>query len=131
MGVAGRTRRGPTVTSYHVQLSDGQEFTVIADAAQRRSAAERSTTTVSLHDAARAAREKADVSLGPRDHQMALALAAAVRAEENRVLLGLIEPANPAPPPWSEVSKPITGEGPMAELEHGVLTAFISTVGRV
>jgi hypothetical protein len=41
MSVAGRTRRGPTVTSYHVQLSDGQEFTVIADAAQRRSAAER------------------------------------------------------------------------------------------
>jgi hypothetical protein len=38
MSVAGRTRRGPTVTSYHVQLSDGQEFTVIADAAQRRSA---------------------------------------------------------------------------------------------
>ena len=33
MSVAGRTRRGPTVTSYHVQLSDGrQEFTVIADA---------------------------------------------------------------------------------------------------
>jgi len=27
---------------------------------------------VSLHDAARAAREKADVSLGPRDHQIAL-----------------------------------------------------------
>lgn len=25
MSVAGRTRRGPTVTSYHVQLSDGQE----------------------------------------------------------------------------------------------------------
>jgi hypothetical protein len=45
MSVAGRTRRGPTVTSYHVKLSDGQEFTVIADAAQRRSAAERSTTT--------------------------------------------------------------------------------------
>jgi hypothetical protein len=33
MSVAGRTRRGPTVTSYHVQLSDGQESTVIADAA--------------------------------------------------------------------------------------------------
>jgi hypothetical protein len=32
MSVAGRTRRGPTVTSYHVQLSDGQEFTVIAEA---------------------------------------------------------------------------------------------------
>jgi hypothetical protein len=32
MSVAGRTRRGPTVTSYHVQLSDGREFTVIADA---------------------------------------------------------------------------------------------------
>jgi hypothetical protein len=27
MSVAGRTRRGPTMTSYHVQLSDGQEFT--------------------------------------------------------------------------------------------------------
>jgi hypothetical protein len=40
MSVAGRTRRGPTVTSYQVQLSDGQESTVIADAAQRRSAAE-------------------------------------------------------------------------------------------
>jgi hypothetical protein len=36
MSVAGRTRRGPTVTSYHVQLSDGQEFTVIAHAAQLR-----------------------------------------------------------------------------------------------
>jgi hypothetical protein len=45
MSVAGRTRRGPTVTSYHVRLSDGQESTVIADAAQRRSAAERSTIT--------------------------------------------------------------------------------------
>jgi hypothetical protein len=56
MSVAGRTRRGTTVTSYQVQLSDGQESTVIADAAQRRSAAERSTTTVSLHDVARAAR---------------------------------------------------------------------------
>jgi hypothetical protein len=56
MSVAGRTRRGPTVTSYHVQLSDGQESTVIADAAIRRSAAERSTTTVNLHDVARAAR---------------------------------------------------------------------------
>ena len=55
MSVAGRTRRGPTVTSYHVQLSDGQEFTVIANAAQRRSAAERSTT-LSLRDAACAAR---------------------------------------------------------------------------
>jgi hypothetical protein len=44
------------VTSYQVQLSDGQESTVIADAAQRRSAAERSTTTVSLHDVARTAR---------------------------------------------------------------------------
>ena len=32
MSVAGRTRRGPTVTSYHVELSDRQEFTVIADA---------------------------------------------------------------------------------------------------
>jgi hypothetical protein len=32
VSAAGRTRRGPTVTSYHVQLSDGQEFTVIADA---------------------------------------------------------------------------------------------------
>jgi hypothetical protein len=32
MSVAGRTRRGPTVTSYHVQLSDRREFTVIADA---------------------------------------------------------------------------------------------------
>jgi hypothetical protein len=38
MSVAGRTRRGPTVTSYQVPLSDGQESTVIADAAQRRSA---------------------------------------------------------------------------------------------
>ena len=56
MSVAGPTRRGTTVTSYQVQLSDGQESTVIADAAQRRSAAERSTTTVSLHDVARAAR---------------------------------------------------------------------------
>ena len=56
MSVAGRTRRGPTVTSYHVQLSDGQEFTVIADAAQRRSAAERRTTTARLQDVARAAR---------------------------------------------------------------------------
>jgi hypothetical protein len=45
MSVAGRTRRGPTVTGYRVQLSDGQKFTVIADAAQRRSAAETSTTT--------------------------------------------------------------------------------------
>jgi hypothetical protein len=35
MSVAGRTRRAPTVTSYHVRLSDGQEFTVIADAAQK------------------------------------------------------------------------------------------------
>jgi len=113
MGVARRTRRGPTVTSYHVQLSDGQEFTVIADAAQRRSAAERSTTTVSLHDAARAARKKADVSLGPPDHQIALTLVAAMRAKENPVLLGLIEPANPAPPPWSEVSEPGTGKGPI------------------
>ena len=34
MSVGGRTRRGPTVTSYHVQLCDGQKFTVIADAAQ-------------------------------------------------------------------------------------------------
>ena len=33
------------MTSHHLQLSDGQEFTVIAGAAQRRSAAERSTTT--------------------------------------------------------------------------------------
>jgi hypothetical protein len=32
MSVAGRIRRGPTVTSYHVQPSDGQELTVIADA---------------------------------------------------------------------------------------------------
>ncbi|HUO39458.1 MAG TPA: hypothetical protein VMU34_17175 [Mycobacterium sp.] len=101
------------MTSYHVQLSDGQEFTVIADAAQRRSAAERSTTTVSLHDAARAARKKADVSLGPPDHQIALTLVAAMRAKENPVLLGLIEPANPAPPPWSEVSEPGTGKGPI------------------
>jgi hypothetical protein len=40
VSVAGRTRRGPTVTSYHVQLSDGQKFTVIADArrARRRAA---------------------------------------------------------------------------------------------
>ena len=44
MSVAGPTRRGTTVTSYQVQLSDGQASTVIADAAQRRSAAERSTT---------------------------------------------------------------------------------------
>ncbi len=100
------------MTSYHVQFSDGEEFTVIADVAQRRSAAERSTT-VSLHDAARAARKKADVSLGPRDHQIALALVAAVRAKENWVRLGLIEPSNPAPPPWSEVSEPGTGEGPI------------------
>jgi hypothetical protein len=57
MSVAGRTRRGPTVASYQVPLSDGQESTVIADAAQRRSvSAERSTTTVSPHDVARAAR---------------------------------------------------------------------------
>ena len=50
-------RRPLTVTSYQVQLSDGQESTVIADAAQRRSAAERSTATVSLHDVARTTRE--------------------------------------------------------------------------
>jgi hypothetical protein len=56
MSDAGRTRRGPTVTSYQVQLSDGQESTVIADAAQRRSAAERNTTAVSLHDVARTTR---------------------------------------------------------------------------
>jgi predicted DNA repair protein MutK len=50
------------VTSYHVQLSDGQEFTVIADAAQRRSAAERSTTTAARRPTSpiRAAREVHD-----------------------------------------------------------------------
>lgn len=63
MSVAGRTRRGPTVTSYHVQLSDGQEFTVIADAAQRRSASREEHHHRDLHDVARAARAGPAVGL--------------------------------------------------------------------
>jgi hypothetical protein len=47
MSVAGRTRRGPTVTSYHAQLSDGQEFTVIADAVIVTPGAVRFTTGTS------------------------------------------------------------------------------------
>jgi hypothetical protein len=68
---------------------------------------------MSLEQAAKRARAEADVSVDPYVHAKACALAAALRAEEDRLLFSaLIEPADPAPPKWSEVSRP-------GEVEYG------------
>ena len=68
---------------------------------------------MSLHDAARRAREHADVCTDRGCHAVANALEAAQRAEEDRLLMaGLTEPDPGVPfPKWSQVSQPGTSEG--------------------
>jgi hypothetical protein len=63
MSVAGRTRRGPTVTSYQVPLPTARSSPSSPTRLNEDLPAERSTTTVSPHDVARAARAGPAVGL--------------------------------------------------------------------
>lgn len=59
-----------------------------------------------IYEAARRARETADASVDRGDHALANALTAAVRTEEDQLLLDALVECGPAHgvPPWSQVS---------------------------
>jgi hypothetical protein len=67
---------------------------------------------MTLHDAAKTAREIADTCTAPSCHAVANALEGADRAEEDRLLLAALTEQGPVDdlPPWSAVSQPGTFE---------------------
>jgi hypothetical protein len=71
--------------------------------------------TPGLREAAEAAREHASRCCEPSCHRTALALEAIITAGENRALLDALTEEGPTDdiPPWSQVSKPGTSEGPL------------------
>jgi hypothetical protein len=70
---------------------------------------------MSLEDAAKSAREKADTSIDPFDHIVANALEGAVAAERQAAKFALNPPAGDTSgiPDWNDVSKPGMQEGPL------------------
>jgi hypothetical protein len=69
---------------------------------------------MSLGDAARRAREHAQVCVNPACHRVALALEAALKAakwrhDRDHDLSGRTDDI----PPWSQISRPGTSEGPL------------------
>jgi hypothetical protein len=71
---------------------------------------------MTLAKAARAARMRADTSIDPAVHRVACALESAENAARHRMHLhAMCEASRPetTPPPWSQVSRPDTSEGPL------------------